>query len=45
MGPGMFDGLGTFIRFAIWAIPILGIIAAWKVIEVIVWACHHIHFS
>lgn len=42
MGPGMFDGVGRFIEFSIWAIPILGIFALWKIVELVWWGFHHI---
>lgn len=42
MGPGMFDSLGAFIRFALWATPILGAFAVWKIAEIAWWLFHHV---
>ena len=42
------EGLGEAVR-AIWAIMIVGLVflplGVWKAIEIIIWLCHHIHFS
>jgi hypothetical protein len=34
---GMLDGIGTFLRFAAWFVPIAGVLALWKIIEIIIW--------
>ena len=38
----MFDGLGAFLKFTLWFIPIAGVLAVWKAIDLIAWAFHHV---
>jgi hypothetical protein len=35
---GMLDGVGSFVTFTFWFIPIASALALWKIIEIIIWA-------
>lgn len=43
MGPGMFDGWELMFKAAALALIITIPFAVWKIIEIIIWCCHHIH--
>lgn len=38
---GAFNGLAIFLAGALLLVP-LGL---WKLVEIVIWTCHHIHFS
>ncbi|WP_298800149.1 hypothetical protein [uncultured Devosia sp.] len=41
----MFDGLGTFITASFWIMAISVPLGIWKLLDLIVWAVHHIKIS
>lgn len=38
------DGLGQYLKFTMWFVPIAGVLAIWKLIELVAWAFAHVSF-
>ena len=36
------DGLESYLRFTFWFVPVAGVLAVWKVIELAVWVANHV---
>jgi hypothetical protein len=45
MGPGMFDGFFAFVGLLMILCVIFVPLGAWKLIEIIIWVCHHVHIG
>jgi len=41
----MFEGIGTAINLMMWTCAISVPLGMWKLVEIVVWVCKHVHFE
>lgn len=39
---GFGEGLESFLKFTMWFIPIAGVLAIWKAVEIVIWLVNHV---